>query len=88
MIFPKKNGVARKGLGGLPADTLLSDVSNNIVSTGSRIQKLLPLPKKDTTVVSRPITEEERKATVYETLKRLRHPPKEKKEEVPKKVKA
>lgn len=77
VVFPRKGRKARKGFGGMPNDTVLSDVQGKLIGPGARIQTLFPLLTLKTTGVEfRAITESERQSNAFETLKNARKPPK------------
>ena len=87
VVFPRKNGKARRGVGGIPNDSLMSDVEKTIVSSGVDIKTLMPLPKQNKPdICFRSITDKEKQTSAYETLKLLRHPPKKENEETKKKA--
>lgn len=79
VVFPRKGGKAKKGFGGMPDDVILKDLKDKI-SPNALIDTLVPLPRKQTTIVFRAPTEAERNCNVYEMLRAARRPPRPEKD--------
>eukprot|EP00921_Rhytidocystis_pertsovi_P009312 GHVQ01014993.1.p2 GENE.GHVQ01014993.1~~GHVQ01014993.1.p2 ORF type:complete len:209 (+),score=29.65 GHVQ01014993.1:1045-1671(+) len=70
VMFPRDPKNPKKGHGGIPADTPRDKIPANLTQVATRLA--VPMPKPDTTVQFRAITDEERKQCAYLTIREAR----------------